>query len=126
MENVNAEKPRKSRELWWREIAKHIARLVSPTGNHSITQIAVKHPNFRTIELPNITGKNVSVLYPLRPGCFAIMCTRSASILVKFLTFTRKEIAADTDLLSPLMMFFSWHGSRSAFTYHYKCLLPVY
>ena len=30
--NVNAEKPRKSRELRWREIAKHIARLVSPTG----------------------------------------------------------------------------------------------
>jgi hypothetical protein len=30
--NVNAEKPRKSRELWWKEIAKHMARLVSPTG----------------------------------------------------------------------------------------------
>jgi hypothetical protein len=30
--NVNAERPRKSRELRWKEIAKHIARLVSPTG----------------------------------------------------------------------------------------------
>lgn len=30
--HVNAKKPRKSRELRWREIAKHIARLVSPTG----------------------------------------------------------------------------------------------
>ena len=30
--NVSAKKPRKSRELRWKEIAKHIARLVSPTG----------------------------------------------------------------------------------------------
>jgi hypothetical protein len=30
--NVNAEKPCKSWELRWKEIAKHIARLVSPTG----------------------------------------------------------------------------------------------
>jgi hypothetical protein len=30
--NVITEKPRKFRELRWKEIAKHIARLVSPTG----------------------------------------------------------------------------------------------
>ncbi|KAJ6609185.1 hypothetical protein B0H10DRAFT_2226171 [Mycena sp. CBHHK59/15] len=51
------QEPKKTRELRWQESARRVQALVSP------------------IELPNVTTRNVSILYPIAIGSFLIMRT---------------------------------------------------
>ncbi|KAJ7679396.1 hypothetical protein DFH06DRAFT_1166490 [Mycena polygramma] len=66
------QEPKKTRELRWQESARRVQALVSP------------------IELPNVTTRNVSVLYPIVIGSFLIMRTAKRVYIGEVLDIYKK------------------------------------